>query len=285
MSSPPASSSSSLPSPSRRTAPVSSQFVARVVFGPGQIQVVPEALLFNELGALLHWRGARQMGCALIAPVGVWTAPLRGLRWDPGATRQRVRRQLSPAPPVFEGGPSGLHVFSPGSGRPLPSITIRQGLLEILRAEEAAGSSTGAPGFVAPSAQEVEELAWGLRQATESESCWREWLLRDVAGARLETLGWAREHRLLLDGLSLGVSYVVEELAGQATAPRVVQGAGRLSRLMEAHRHRSFIETGTWLEAFVDGLRTPPLLEEIVQAAWELLEVEFGPGGGLTKAD
>ncbi|KAG6872187.1 hypothetical protein C0992_009813 [Termitomyces sp. T32_za158] len=48
---------------------------------------------------------------------------------------RRVRRQLSPAPPVFEGGPSELHVFSPGSGRPLPSITIHQGPPEILWAE------------------------------------------------------------------------------------------------------------------------------------------------------
>ncbi|KAG6870993.1 hypothetical protein C0992_011975 [Termitomyces sp. T32_za158] len=251
---------------------------------------------------------------------------------------RRVRRRLSPAPSVFEGGPLGLHVFSPGSGRPLPSITIHQGPLEISRAEvrwlreeveglreeagvarrecdevaqardtllrdcdaslelleaqaeevkqlrarltrEAVGSSTGAPGFMALSAQEVEVMARGLRQANESESCRRDWLLHEVATARLETLGWAREHRLLLDGLSSGVSYMVE-LAGQATTPRVAQGAGRLSRLMEAHHHRSFVETGAWLEAFVDGLRTPPSLEEIVEATWESLEAEFGPGGG-----
>ncbi|KAG6892100.1 hypothetical protein C0992_001882, partial [Termitomyces sp. T32_za158] len=91
---------------------------------------------------------------------------------------------------------------------------------------------------------------------------------------------WAREHRLLLDGLSSGVSYMVEELAGQAMAPRVAQGAGRLSRLMEAHHHRSFVEMGAWLEAFVDGLRTLPSLEEIVEATRESLEAEFGPGGG-----
>ncbi|KAG6882284.1 hypothetical protein C0992_012229, partial [Termitomyces sp. T32_za158] len=161
---------------------------------------------------------------------------------------RRVRRRLSPAPSVFEGGPSGSHVFSPGSGHPLPSITICQGPPEILRAEvrrlreeveglreearvarrerdeaaqardtllrdrnaslelleaqaeeveqlrarltrEAAGSLTGAPGFVAPSAQEVEAMARGLRQANESESRRRNWLLREVAAARLETLG------------------------------------------------------------------------------------------------
>ncbi|KAG6893578.1 hypothetical protein C0992_009452 [Termitomyces sp. T32_za158] len=160
--------------------------------------------------------------------------------------------------------------------------------VEQLRARlsrEAAGSSTGAPGFVAPSAQEVKVMAWGLRQANESESRRRDWLLCEVAAARLETLGWAREHRLLLDGLSSGMSYMVEELAGQATAPRVAQGAGRLSRLMEAHRHCSFVETGAWLEAFVDGLRTPPSLEEIVEATQKSLEAEFGPGGGQGESE
>ncbi|KAG6875541.1 hypothetical protein C0992_003404 [Termitomyces sp. T32_za158] len=144
---------------------------------------------------------------------------------------------------------------------------------------EAAGSLTGIPGFMASSAQEVEELAQGLRQANKSKSHWHEWLLCKVTGARLETLGWAQEHRLLLYSLSLGVSYVVEELGGQAMTLRVAQGAGCLSRLMEAHRHRSFVEMGAWLEAFVDGFRTLLLLEEIVQVARELLEAEFGPGG------
>ncbi|KAG6882442.1 hypothetical protein C0992_011652, partial [Termitomyces sp. T32_za158] len=161
---------------------------------------------------------------------------------------RRVRRRLSPAPPVFEGGPSGSNVFLLGSGHLLPSITICQGPPEILRAEvrrlweeveglreevrvarqernkaaqardvllrdrdaslklleaqaeeveqlqarltrEAAGSSTGTPEFVAPSAQEVEAMAWGLRQADESESRRHDWLLRKVAAARLETLG------------------------------------------------------------------------------------------------
>ncbi|KAG6874811.1 hypothetical protein C0992_006447, partial [Termitomyces sp. T32_za158] len=249
-------------------------------------------------------------------------------------TPKRVRWCLSPAPPIFEGGPLGSNVFSPGSGRLLPLITIHQGPPEISRAEvprlqeeveglreearvarqerdkaaqardillrdrnaslelleaqaeeveqlraqltwEAVGSSTGAPGFMAPSAQEVKAMARGLRQANESESHRRDWLLREVAAA-----SWAWEHLLLLDGLSSGVSYMVEELAEQATAPRMAQGAGHLSRLMEAHCHRSFVETGAWLEAFVDGLQTPPSLEEIVQAAWESLEAEFGPGGG-----
>ncbi|KAG6872595.1 hypothetical protein C0992_009468 [Termitomyces sp. T32_za158] len=48
---------------------------------------------------------------------------------------RHVHRRLSPAPSVFEGGPLGSHVFSPGSGCPLPLITIRQEPPEILRAE------------------------------------------------------------------------------------------------------------------------------------------------------
>ncbi|KAG6875914.1 hypothetical protein C0992_001714 [Termitomyces sp. T32_za158] len=160
---------------------------------------------------------------------------------------------------------------------------------------EAAESSTGILGFMVPSVQKVEELVWGLCQVDESESRWQEWLLREIARARLESVGawflffacscidlssgWAREHWLLLNSLSLGVSYMVEELAGQAMTPGVVQGAGRLSRMMETHHHRTFVEAGSWLEAFVDGLQTPPLLEKIVQMAWKPLEAEFGPGG------
>ncbi|KAG6871205.1 hypothetical protein C0992_011512, partial [Termitomyces sp. T32_za158] len=136
---------------------------------------------------------------------------------------KRVHWQLSPVPPAFEGGPLGSNVFSLGSGHLLPSITICQGVLEILHAEagrlwaevevlhkearvarqehdkavwarvtllhnhdtsfelwevqteeikqlqaslmrEAVGSSARVPEFAAPSAQEFEELAWGLHQ-------------------------------------------------------------------------------------------------------------------------
>ncbi|KAG6894367.1 hypothetical protein C0992_006432 [Termitomyces sp. T32_za158] len=160
---------------------------------------------------------------------------------------KRVHWQLSPAPPVFEGGSLGSNVFLLGSGHLLPSIMICQGVLEISCAEvdrlqaevealreevqvarqehdevvqacdtllcdcdtsfelwevqteeieqlqaqlmqEVVGSLTGALGFAAPSAQEVEELAWGLHQADKSESRWHEWLLREVAGAWLEVL-------------------------------------------------------------------------------------------------
>ncbi|KAG6874714.1 hypothetical protein C0992_006904, partial [Termitomyces sp. T32_za158] len=150
--------------------------------------------------------------------------------------------------------------------------------LQARLAQGQASSSTGAPGFTVPSAREVEELARSL-QATEAESRRREWLLRKVARMRLEVLGWAREHQLLLDGLSSSVSFVAEELAGHAVTPGVAQGVGRLSRLMEAHCHRMSIELGSWLEAFVDGLRTPPTLKETVEVARELLESEFGPEG------
>ncbi|KAG6894310.1 hypothetical protein C0992_006639, partial [Termitomyces sp. T32_za158] len=62
--------------------------------------------------------------------------------------------------------------------------------------------------------------------------------------------------------------------------PGLTQGMGRLSRLMGAHWHRTFVEAGSWMEAFVDGLQTPPSAEEMIQAARDLLEAEFGPGGG-----
>ncbi|KAG6882309.1 hypothetical protein C0992_012121, partial [Termitomyces sp. T32_za158] len=145
----------------------------------------------------------------------------------------------------FVTGPLGSHVFLPGSGRLLPSITVRQGPPEILQAEvrrlrqEVEGlqeevravrqerdevarawdalvrdrdtsferweaqdrelgqlrahvaqeQATGPAVFSAPSEQDVEELARGLRQSDESEVRRRKWLLREVAAARLEVLG------------------------------------------------------------------------------------------------
>ncbi|KAG6871184.1 hypothetical protein C0992_011548, partial [Termitomyces sp. T32_za158] len=69
----------------------------------------------------------------------------------------------------------------------------------------------GLAGVAVPSAAEVDELARRLREAHALESRRREWLLWEVVAARGEALDWAWEHRLLLDGLSSEVSYVVEE--------------------------------------------------------------------------
>ncbi|KAG6893589.1 hypothetical protein C0992_009422 [Termitomyces sp. T32_za158] len=356
--------------------------MGRVLIVPGEVWTVsskglrrdPSATLPSEQGWGLDWvwrktgKGPRPQVVEVPrgGPMAVEGVPTPvgtpHLRPDKGKCKaiseseapRRVRRRLSPAPPAFEGGPSRLNVFLPGSERLLPSITIRQGPPEISQAEVCrlreeieslrkevwvarlehdevawawdtlvcdcdasfeqwevqdqeinqlrahlaqgqASSSTGAPEFAVPSMHEVEELAWSLHQATEVESRRQEWLLCEVAGTRLEVLGeqfpfflvrglnppsgWAREHQLLLDGLSLSVLFMVEELAGHAVIPGVAQGVGCLSRLMEAYCHRTSIKLGSWLETFVDGLRTPPTLEETVEVARELLESEFGPGG------
>ncbi|KAG6894530.1 hypothetical protein C0992_005720 [Termitomyces sp. T32_za158] len=121
---------------------------------------------------------------------------------------------------------------------------------------EAAGSSTGAPGFMEPSAQEVEELAQGLRQANESESRQRDWLLREVVTARL--------------GLGAPAA------PGWSVLGHVVRGGGAGGA---GNGHKGGAGSGALVKAFMDGLWTPPSLE-IVQAAWESLEAEFGPGGG-----
>ncbi|KAG6883313.1 hypothetical protein C0992_009099 [Termitomyces sp. T32_za158] len=280
MSLPPTSSSSALPSPSRRTAPASSRSMARVVLGPGQIQVVPEALLFNGLEVPLRWRGARRMGRVLIVPVGVWTVPSRGLRRDPGATR-RVW-----APPTLDydsSGASGDFVGRVARREHDEAAQARDTLLrdrdaslELLEAQaeeveqlqarltrEAAGSSTGAPGFVAPSAQEVEAMARGLHQANESESR-RRWLLREVAAARL--------------GLGAPAA------PGWSVLGRVIHGGGA-GGAGDGSEGGTGGGTPVELEAFVDGLQTPPLLEEIVQATRESLKAEFGPGGGQGESE
>ncbi|KAG6890752.1 hypothetical protein C0992_012925 [Termitomyces sp. T32_za158] len=252
---------------------------------------------------------------------------------------RRVRCRLALPPPAFKGGPSGSNVFSLGSGRLLPSITVCQGPPEISQAEvrrlreeveglqeevrvarqerdevaqardtlvhdrdalferweaqdrelgrlwallvqEQAARLAGIPVFTAPLKQEVEELAQGLCQLDDSEVRRHKWLLREVVAAHLEVLCWAREHCLLVDGMSSGVSYVEEELLRQEVTPGLTRGMGHLSRLMGAHRHRTFVEAGSWMEAFVDRLQTPPSAEEMIQAARNSLESEFGPGGG-----
>ncbi|KAG6885167.1 hypothetical protein C0992_005384 [Termitomyces sp. T32_za158] len=253
---------------------------------------------------------------------------------------KRVRRCLSLAPPIFEGGPLGSNVFLPGSGCLLPSITICQGPLEISRAEvhqlqeeveglredvrvaqqernemtwacntllhdrdaslklwemqaeeieqlrarltqEAVGSLTGVPGFVAPSAQEVEELPQGLHQANESESRQHEWLLHEVAAARLETLGalglgapdapgWSVLRRVVRGG---GAGRAGDDPKGGAGSGAFVEVDGGSLSL--------FLRQDRCLAGGICGrVAAPPLLEEIVQAAWELLEVEFGSGEG-----
>ncbi|KAG6888336.1 hypothetical protein C0992_008748 [Termitomyces sp. T32_za158] len=154
------------------------------------------------------------------------------------------------------------------------------GRLRALLAQEQVVRPAGIPVFTTPSEQEVKELARGLRQSDELEVHQREWLLRKVTAVCLEVLGWAREHRLLVNSMSLGVSDVEEELSEQEVTPGLTRGVGRLSRLMGAHWHRTFIEAGSWMEAFVDRLQTPPSAEEMIQAAQDSLEAEFGPRGG-----
>ncbi|KAG6895021.1 hypothetical protein C0992_003485 [Termitomyces sp. T32_za158] len=128
-------------------------------------------------------------------------------------------------------------------------------------------------------AAEIDVLAQGLQEAHKLEGRRREWLLREVAGGRDNALTWAWEHPLLLDGLSSGVSYVVEEAALAALPPELAQGVARLERLMAVHRHRNVLDPRSWLEAFVDGLQDLPSEEEIVEIIQEAMAVKFGLGG------
>ncbi|KAG6871028.1 hypothetical protein C0992_011849, partial [Termitomyces sp. T32_za158] len=137
----------------------------------------------------------------------------------------------------------------------------------------------GMAGVAVPSAAEVDELARRLREAHELEGRRREWLLWEVAAARGEALNWAWEHRLLLDGLSSGVSYVAEEASLAELPQDLAQGVARLGRLMSGHRHRNLLDPGSWLEAFVDGLEDPPSLEEIIQIVRNAMAAEVGPEG------
>ncbi|KAG6885618.1 hypothetical protein C0992_005006 [Termitomyces sp. T32_za158] len=135
-----------------------------------------------------------------------------------------------------------------------------------------------AAGPVVITAAEIDALAQGLREAHELEGRRREWLLRKVAGACNDALTWAQEHCLLLNGLSSGVSYVVEEAASAALPLELAQGVACLGQLMAVHRHRNLLDSGSWLEAFVDGLQDSPSEEEIMEIVQEAMTAEFGLG-------
>ncbi|KAG6881513.1 hypothetical protein C0992_000910, partial [Termitomyces sp. T32_za158] len=74
-------------------------------------------------------------------------------------------------------GPSGSHVFSPGSGRLLPSITVRQGPPEILRAEvrRLRQEVEGLREEVRAVRQERDEVAWARDALVRDRDALFEW--------------------------------------------------------------------------------------------------------------
>ncbi|KAG6875929.1 hypothetical protein C0992_001693 [Termitomyces sp. T32_za158] len=234
---------------------------------------------------------------ALVVPVGPRVNNGKCKAAPSSGPIRRVCRRLSPVRSVAEAGLSRSHVFSPVSRHPLPVIGVLQARFEEVQAEAArwrleaeelqweraqgymlaqereeeldqlarvAGLGEAA-GPTVITAVEIDALAQGLREAYELEGWQHEWLLHEVAGAHNNALTWAWEHRLLLNGLSSGVSYVMEEAASAALPPELVQGVARLGQLMAVHCHRNLLDPGSWLEAFMDGLQDSPSEEEIVE--------------------
>ncbi|KAG6890987.1 hypothetical protein C0992_011518 [Termitomyces sp. T32_za158] len=128
-------------------------------------------------------------------------------------------------------------------------------------------------------AVEIDVLVQGLREMHEVEGWQCKWLLREVAGVRDNALTWAQEHCLLLNGLSLGVSYVMEEAASVNLPLELAQGVAQLGQLMVVHCHRNLLDPGSWLKGFVDRLQDSPSEEEIVEIVQEAMAAEFGPRG------
>ncbi|KAG6873651.1 hypothetical protein C0992_008494, partial [Termitomyces sp. T32_za158] len=90
---------------------------------------------------------------------------------------------------------------------------------------------------------------------------------------------WAREHHLLLDRLLLEVSYVAKEALSAELPPDLVQEVARLGWLMSVHCHWNLLDPRSWLEAFVDGLKDQPSIEETMQIVQNTMAAEFGLGG------
>ncbi|KAG6887052.1 hypothetical protein C0992_001012 [Termitomyces sp. T32_za158] len=127
-------------------------------------------------------------------------------------------------------------------------------------------------------AAEINELVQGLQEVHELEGRQHEWLLCEVVEARDNALTWAREHCLLLDGLSSEVSYVMEEAASADLPLGLAQEVAWLGRLLAVHCHCNLLNPGSWLEAFIDGLQDSPSVEKIVEIVREAIAAEFGLG-------
>ncbi|KAG6876038.1 hypothetical protein C0992_001231 [Termitomyces sp. T32_za158] len=130
-----------------------------------------------------------------------------------------------------------------------------------------------------PLAAEVNKLVRCLQEANELEGHRCKWLLWEVVGAQSEALNWAREHHLLLNGLSSGVSYMAEEALSVGLPLGLVREVAWLGWLMLIHCHQNLLDPESWLKAFVDRLQDQPLVEEIVQIVRNAIGSKFGPGG------
>ncbi|KAG6894541.1 hypothetical protein C0992_005681 [Termitomyces sp. T32_za158] len=96
--------------------------------------------------------------------------------------------------------------------------------------------------------------------------------------ANLVFLVWAQEHHLLLDGLSMGMAFVAEELVGLMVPQELTYEIERLAHLMGAHRDPNIMQPGSWLEAFVDRLQVTPSHEKLLQMVRDTMEYKFGLG-------
>ncbi|KAG6893683.1 hypothetical protein C0992_009007 [Termitomyces sp. T32_za158] len=76
---------------------------------------------------------------------------------------KRVCRRVSPVRPIAEAGLSGLHVFSPVSGFPVPALGAMQARLE----EAGFDSGIGASAVLYIDSEEVSSLRYHLSSAAE----------------------------------------------------------------------------------------------------------------------
>ncbi|KAG6893014.1 hypothetical protein C0992_011567, partial [Termitomyces sp. T32_za158] len=174
---------------------------------------------------------------------------------------RRVCHCASPMRPIAEAGPSGLHVFSPVSGHPVPTLRVMQARLEEVQAEAARWRL------------EAEELrrerVWGYALAQErEEELGRVIRERDEAGRARNLLLHERDEFRERRGVQddkverLPVQLARAAGLGEAVGPAVITAAeidALTQGLQEAHKLEG--RRHEWLLREVAGARNDALSE------------------------
>ncbi|KNZ74285.1 hypothetical protein J132_07447 [Termitomyces sp. J132] len=109
------------------------------------------------------------------------------------------------------------------------------------------------------------------------ERVWRqeEWLANKAASGWRGVLHWAREHRILLDGVLAALGSIHDGLARMPRdlPPELGQGVTQMGRLLAGHRRRAMADPGAWWEMATDVGEPHPGQPEVLAAVVAQLEV------------
>ncbi|KAG5729498.1 hypothetical protein E4T56_gene4642 [Termitomyces sp. T112] len=110
-----------------------------------------------------------------------------------------------------------------------------------------------------------------------AERAWRreEWLTNEAALGRRGVLYWAREHHILLDGVSAALGSIHDGLARMLgdLLPELGQGVTQMGHLLAGHRQRVTADPRAWWEMATDVGEPLPGQPEVLAVVVAQLEV------------